>query len=73
MQAMACVWGLMRANRPHIGEKICAALYSFVTALALHDALSAWIAPDELSLKWPNDVLLDGQKVAGLLLQPFFL
>ena len=40
-------------------------------ALAVHDAV-ATLLPDaeaRLSLKWPNDLLLDGRKVAGLLLE----
>jgi BirA family biotin operon repressor/biotin-[acetyl-CoA-carboxylase] ligase len=45
-----------------------AALYSFVAALALHDVLTA-LTSRPLSLKWPNDVLLDGGKVAGILLE----
>ena len=46
-----------------------AALYSFVAALALRDALAHWAAPERLALKWPNDVLLDGGKVSGILLE----
>jgi BirA family biotin operon repressor/biotin-[acetyl-CoA-carboxylase] ligase len=47
-----------------------AALRSFVAALALSDALqaAAGVGP-RLSLKWPNDVLLDGGKLAGILLE----
>ena len=44
------------------------ALRSFVAALALHDALTAFGVRD-LSLKWPNDVLLAGAKLAGILLE----
>ncbi len=41
---------------------------SFVAALALGTALQFYAAPERLTLKWPNDVLLDGVKCAGILL-----
>ncbi len=44
---------------------------SFVTALAVRDAI-ANIAPElNAELKWPNDVLLEGAKVSGILLESF--
>lgn len=43
---------------------------SFVAALALHDALSALTGqPARFTLKWPNDVHLDGTKCSGILLE----
>lgn len=47
-----------------------AALYSFVAALALDEALAQLVGPHaRLSIKWPNDVLLNGGKIAGILLE----
>lgn len=46
------------------------ALRSFATALALRDAfVTLTHLPASFRLKWPNDVLLDDQKVAGILLE----
>jgi BirA family biotin operon repressor/biotin-[acetyl-CoA-carboxylase] ligase len=58
---------LSLAYRP-IGTPAELALRSFVASLALYDGLKT-LGVDGLSLKWPNDVLLDGGKLAGILLE----
>lgn len=40
---------------------------SFVTALAVHDTVAQFCGADSVRLKWPNDCLLDGAKVSGIL------
>ena len=55
--------------RPEGGPGDVARL-SFVAALALYDALGGLIGPHgRLALKWPNDVLLNGGKLSGILLE----
>jgi len=43
---------------------------SFVAALAVVDTLSPLLTrPEALKIKWPNDVLYDGRKLCGILVQ----
>ncbi|MDP5305785.1 biotin--[acetyl-CoA-carboxylase] ligase [Paracoccus spongiarum] len=52
------------------GDPADAARLSFVAALAVHEALLRLCGPSlNLSLKWPNDVLLNGGKLSGILLE----
>ena len=46
-----------------------AAKRSFLAANALFETLAMYVDRLALSLKWPNDVLLNGGKVAGILLE----
>tara|TARA_B100000212_G_scaffold31065_1_gene20272 strand:- start:119 stop:850 length:732 start_codon:yes stop_codon:yes gene_type:complete len=46
------------------------ALRSFVAALSVFDAIEQKIGKEhELLIKWPNDLLLNGRKICGILLE----
>lgn len=55
---------LLRPDRP-LGE---VAGLGFAAAIAIRESLVAWGARD-VALKWPNDVLTNGRKIAGVLLE----
>lgn len=57
---------LLRLDRP-LAE---AAQAGFVAAVALAEALNGLLPGRDFRCKWPNDVLCDGRKVAGMLLEP---
>jgi BirA family biotin operon repressor/biotin-[acetyl-CoA-carboxylase] ligase len=42
---------------------------SFVAAIAVQQTASAFAAPATISLKWPNDCLLNGAKFCGILVE----
>ncbi len=46
-----------------------AAQATFVAALAVADLLDVFVSPALVAIKWPNDVLLDGTKVSGILIE----
>ncbi|PRX32686.1 BirA family transcriptional regulator, biotin operon repressor / biotin-[acetyl-CoA-carboxylase] ligase [Meinhardsimonia xiamenensis] len=56
-------------GRPRIAATR-AALLGFAAALALWEVCALLTrAPERLALKWPNDLLLDGAKLSGILLE----
>ena len=56
---------LLRLNAD--SEKL--ATLSFVACLALYETLVHLVPRQDISLKWPNDILLKGAKVSGILLE----
>jgi len=56
---------------PEVDLASCAQL-SFVASLAVAETIEGIVEhPKKLSCKWPNDVLFDGKKIAGILLESF--
>jgi BirA family biotin operon repressor/biotin-[acetyl-CoA-carboxylase] ligase len=52
-----------RTEQRHYG------LCSFIAALAIRDAVHAFLPKAAVELKWPNDVLVNGKKISGILLE----
>nr|WP_221212335.1 biotin--[acetyl-CoA-carboxylase] ligase [Brevundimonas lenta] len=46
-----------------------AAQVTFIAALAVADLLDAYAPPSLVTIKWPNDVMLAGQKASGILVE----
>lgn len=46
-----------------------AAQVTFIAALAVADLLDCWAPPSLVTIKWPNDVVLAGEKAAGVLVE----
>jgi len=46
-----------------------AAQVTFIAALAVADLLDHWAPPSLVTIKWPNDVILAGEKAAGVLVE----
>lgn len=46
-----------------------AAQLTFVAALSVAELCDAWVPAALVSIKWPNDVLVDGAKVCGILIE----
>lgn len=42
---------------------------ALVAAVALHEAVSGWAPAAAIQIKWPNDLLAGGAKLAGILLE----
>lgn len=46
-----------------------AAQMSFVTAVAVAEAVSGLLNPAPVTVKWPNDLLIEGKKAGGILVE----
>lgn len=54
--------------RPTESAAVVAQL-SFAVALSVFDLMAPYLTEHDLRLKWPNDVLVDGRKISGILLE----
>ncbi len=45
------------------------ACYSFIASLAIAEAIRKILPKTNIELKWPNDVLVGGKKISGILLE----
>ena len=68
-------WDSQRGNlfislllRPAVGSRRWGEL-SFLSAVAVATILSEYINRQRIEVKWPNDVLINGNKIAGILLE----
>jgi len=57
---------LLTATDKPAGE---AAQLSFVAALAVCDMARAWLPPERVRVKWPNDLMVDDGKASGILVE----
>lgn len=56
---------------PEVALEVASQL-SFVAALAVAETMEGILpAPERIACKWPNDVLIGGKKIAGILLESF--
>ena len=44
-------------------------MLALVAAVAVHEAVGLFLAPDKVIIKWPNDLLVQGAKLCGMLLE----
>ncbi len=53
-------------------KSLChSAQLSFVTSLAVCETVGAFVEAENVKCKWPNDVLVNGNKISGILLETY--
>ena len=45
--------------------------FSFITALAVSDCVTMFLDNAKVEIKWPNDILVNGAKISGVLLEAY--
>ncbi len=44
-------------------------LLSLITGIAVYNCIDNKLADEEIVIKWPNDILVNGKKIAGILIE----
>lgn len=50
-------------------NKSALASVSLMTGIAIHDALTFFVKNADIRIKWPNDILINGAKISGTLIE----
>ncbi|MFT6716853.1 MAG: BirA family biotin operon repressor/biotin-[acetyl-CoA-carboxylase] ligase [Saprospiraceae bacterium] len=46
--------------------------FSFLVSIALLELIKEYLPQEDITIKWPNDLLVDGKKIAGILIENRF-
>ncbi|MEY2938214.1 MAG: hypothetical protein RL062_803 [Bacteroidota bacterium] len=57
---------ILHLKSPQFEEVV---LLNKAMALAIHDTITSWIPNHQTSIKWPNDIYVGLQKIAGMLIE----
>lgn len=60
---------ILRATEPLLSDHVARGMLPLATSLAVASTLESYAAEDQVSIKWPNDVLLGGKKCSGILVE----
>lgn len=60
---------VLRATEPLLSDHVARGMLPLATSLAVASTLASYAGEDQVSIKWPNDVLLGGKKCSGILVE----
>jgi len=60
---------IIRAQEPLLSDHVARGMLPLATSLAVSATIATFVGEGDVSIKWPNDVLLGGKKCAGILVE----